>query len=69
MSFCFVFDRVYIEEFREKTKAVSVDEGMQRTAERWGILQGPAENARSVGMVEATYRELTEVLRLQGQSH
>lgn len=69
MLFCFVFDRVSIEEFREKPKAVSVDEGMQRTAESWGILQGPAENSRSVGMVEATCRELTGVLRLGGQSH
>lgn len=53
----------------EKPKAASVDEGMQCTAERWGLLQGPAENTRSVGMVEATCRELTGVLRLQGQSH
>lgn len=58
MSFCFGFDRVYIEEFREKPKAVSVDEGMQRTAETWDILQGAAENTHSVGMVEATCREL-----------
>lgn len=27
----------------EKPKAASVDEGMQCTAERWGLLQGPAE--------------------------